>query len=151
MSAEMDPGTLAVVDQHMAEVDVEIDRLMYVYEQMAKERGDAQAVLNLGKFLAERVRARVVSLDIAASRARQPPDGHRCDRGNLTDVTRPPFAEPVELPWKREFDTSTLIVERSNASNRAVYVDGMYGHITADEARAMARALMAAADAAEKE
>jgi len=54
MSAEMDPGTLAVVDQHMAEVDVEIDRLMYVYEQMAKERGDAQAVLNLGKFLAER-------------------------------------------------------------------------------------------------
>jgi len=71
--------------------------------------------------------------------------------GPLTRLVPDPFAEPVELPWKREFDTSTLIVERSNASNRAVYVDGMYGHITADEARAMARALMAAADAAEKE
>lgn len=72
--------------------------------------------------------------------------------GPLTRLVPDPFAEPVELPWRRKFDDSSdLVVDRSKASNRAVYVDGLYGHITAEEARDMARALWTAADAAEKE
>jgi len=54
-----------------------------------------------------------------------------------------PFAEPVVLPWRHDFtDGGPIHVRRSTSSNRAAYVEG-WGHLTADEARAMARALWA--------
>lgn len=45
------PDMVAHVDQSMASADEELDRLLHVYTAGAEKSGDAQSVLDLGKFL----------------------------------------------------------------------------------------------------
>jgi hypothetical protein len=64
----------------------------------------------------------------------------------LVRLVPDPFAEPVELPWRLTFDDDEpILVSHSTASNRVAYVSG-WGHLTADDCRAMARALWTIAD-----
>lgn len=72
-----------------------------------------------------------------------------CSLGTPVRLVPDPFAEPVELPWVHAFEEGEPIkVWASSASNRAAYVEG-WGHLAADDARDMAKALWAAADQAE--
>lgn len=69
--------------------------------------------------------------------------------GPLVHLVHAP--EPVELPWVREYDNAPAVkVSRSSASNRAAYVEN-WGHLTADDARQMARALWTVANEHELE
>jgi hypothetical protein len=70
-----------------------------------------------------------------------------CEEGPPALLVPDPLAGAPELPWEHRFtDGGPLKVCISSASNRAAYVEG-WGHLTAEEARTMGLALLAAATA----
>jgi hypothetical protein len=76
--------------------------------------------------------------------------------GEPTRLIPDPFAEPVELPWKNGHGVEVSQTRTDTGMSDQVYVSTKYAsygfaHVGPDVARDMARALWAAADAAEKE
>jgi hypothetical protein len=77
-------------------------------------------------------------------------------RGTPVRLVPDPFAEPVELPWERKVTPYVFIATDGGTGYLGLTIGPSevtsHGYsLDVDEARDMARALMAAADAAEKE
>lgn len=71
-----------------------------------------------------------------------------CSYGTPTRYVPNPFAEPVELPWVVHSPAGTRLLVKTEGGNVVVHIGGS-ALIPPQGARALARALWAAADAAE--